>query len=322
MTETYDITIIGGGPVGLFTAFYANLRQAKVKIIESLPQLGGQPAILYPEKNILDIPAFPSLTGESLITNLLKQLQPFDTSICLNETVLSITQKEHLVVTTTKGQHHTKALIIAMGGGAFTPRPLEIDGAQHFSNIHYHVSAIEQYKNQDILVLGGGDSAVDWALAFEKLAKKTTLIHRRDSFRALEHSLKTLQQSQVQVLTPFLAQKLIGDNNQATHLLIKKAKSDETQTVSFDHLFVNYGFKSSVGTLKEWGLELNRHRILVNRKQETSLPGVYAVGDCCTYEGKVDLIAAGFGEAPTAVNNAIHLIRPEERVQPKHSTSL
>ena len=322
MTQLYDITIIGGGPVGLFTAFYAHLRQAKVKIIDSLPQLGGQPAILYPEKAILDIPAFPSLTGQELTDNLLAQLEPFDTAICLNETLIGLEKGEVITLTTNKGQHLTKALIIAMGGGAFRPRPLELENADQFANIHYHVSNLQQYADQEIVVLGGGDSAVDWALAFEKIAKKTSLIHRREAFRALEHSVADLKASDVDILTPYIPSQVKGQGDIATELVVQKVKSDEQITVPFDHLFVNYGFKSSVGTLKEWGLDLKRHRIIVNQKQETSIPGVYAVGDCCFYDGKVDLIATGFGEAPTAVNNAMHFINPTERVQPKHSTSL
>ena len=322
MTQLYDITIVGGGPVGLFTAFYAHLRQAKVKIIDSMPQLGGQPAILYPEKAILDIPAFPSLSGQELTDNLLSQLESFDTSICLNETVIGLEKGEVITLTTNKGQHLTKALIIAMGGGAFRPRPLELENADQFANIHYHVSNLQQYADQEIVVLGGGDSAVDWALAFEKIAKKTSLIHRREAFRALEHSVADLKASDVDILTPYIPSQVKGQGDIATELVVQKVKSDEQITVPFDHLFVNYGFKSSVGTLKEWGLDLKRHRIIVNQKQETSIPGVYAVGDCCFYDGKVDLIATGFGEAPTAVNNAMHFINPTERVQPKHSTSL
>ena len=322
MTQLYDITIVGGGPVGLFTAFYAHLRQAKVKIIDSMPQLGGQPAILYPEKAILDIPAFPSLSGQELTDNLLSQLEPFDTSICLNETIIGLEKGEVITLTTNKGQHLTNALIIAMGGGAFRPRPLELENADQFANIHYHVSNLQQYADQEIVVLGGGDSAVDWALAFEKIAKKTSLIHRREAFRALEHSVADLKASDVDILTPYIPSQVKGQGDIATELVVQKVKSDEQITVPFDHLFVNYGFKSSVGTLKEWGLDLKRHRIIVNQKQETSIPGVYAVGDCCFYDGKVDLIATGFGEAPTAVNNAMHFINPTERVQPKHSTSL
>ena len=322
MSELYDITIIGGGPVGLFAAFYANLRQAKVQIIDSLPQLGGQPAILYPEKQILDVPGFPNLTGEELTNRLLEQLKGFDTPAYLNETVLEI-EKENDVfkITTTKDTHSSKAVIIAMGGGAFKPRPLELDGVDSYENIHYHVSNIQQYAGKKVTILGGGDSAVDWALAFDKIAP-TTIVHRRDNFRALEHSVEELKHSLVQIKTPFVPSRLIGENGHATHLEITKVKSDETGMIPIDHLFVNYGFKSSIGNLKEWGVDLQRHKIKVNQKQETSLPGIYACGDCCFYEGKIDLIATGLGEAPTAVNNAINYIYPDKKVQPTHSTSL
>ena len=322
MSRLYDITIVGGGPVGLFAAFYAHLRQAKVQIIDSLPQLGGQPAILYPEKQILDVPGFPNLTGEELTNRLLEQLKGFDTPAHLNETVLDI-EKENDVfkITTTKGIHSSKAVIIAMGGGAFKPRPLELDGVDSYENIHYHVSNIQQYAGKKVTILGGGDSAVDWALAFEKIAP-TTLVHRRDNFRALEHSVQALQESSVTIKTPFIPSQLVGDGQTLNKLEITKVKSDESETIEVDHLFVNYGFKSSVGNLKNWGLDLNRHKIIVNSKQESSLSGIYSIGDCCYYEGKIDLIATGLGEAPTAVNNAINYIDPEQKVQPKHSTSL
>ena len=322
MSELYDITIVGGGPVGLFAAFYAHLRQAKVQIIDSLPQLGGQPAILYPEKKILDVPGFPNLTGEELTNRLLEQVNSFDTPIFLNETVLDIINNgDHFSIETTKGSHLSKTVIIAMGGGAFTPRPLELDGVDTYQNIHYHVSNIQQYAGQKVTILGGGDSAVDWALAFEKIAP-TTLVHRRDNFRALEHSVQALQESSVTIKTPFVPSQLLGDGQTLDKLEITKVKSDESESIEVDHLFVNYGFKSSVGNLKKWGLDLNRHKIIVNSKQESSQSGIYAIGDCCYYEGKIDLIATGLGEAPTAVNNAINYIYPEQKVQPKHSTSL
>ena len=322
MSELYDITIIGGGPVGLFAAFYANLRQAKVQIIDSLPQLGGQPAILYPEKQILDVPGFPNLTGEELTNRLLEQLKGFDTPAHLNETVLDIEKENDIFkITTTKGIHSSKAVIFAMGGGAFKPRPLELDGVDSYENIHYHVSNIQQYAGQKVTILGGGDSAVDWAIAFEKIAP-TTLVHRRDNFRALEHSVQALQESSVSIKTPFVPSQLMGDGQILNTLEITKVKSDETETIELDHLFVNYGFKSSVGNLKNWGLDLNRHKIIVNSKQESSQAGIYAIGDCCYYDGKIDLIATGLGEAPTAVNNAINYIDPQQKVQPKHSTSL
>ena len=309
MSELYDITIVGGGPVGLFAAFYAHLRQAKVQIIDSLPQLGGQPAILYPEKQILDVPGFPNLTGEELTNRLLEQLEGFETPVHLNETVLEIEKEDDVFkITTNKGNHTSKTVIIAMGGGAFKPRPLELEGVEGYDNIHYHVSNIQQYAGQK-------------ALAFEKIAP-TTLVHRRDNFRALEHSVQALQESSVTIKTPFVPSQLLGDGKTLDKLEITKVKSEETERIELDHLFVNYGFKSSVGNLKKWGLDLNRHKIIVNSKQESSQAGIYAIGDCCYYEGKIDLIATGLGEAPTAVNNAINYIDPEQKVQPKHSTSL
>lgn len=323
MSEIYDITIIGGGPVGLFAAFYAHLRQAKVKIIDSLPQLGGQPAILYPEKTILDVAGFPNITGEGLTASLLKQLALFDTTICLNETVLDIEKNDAIfTLRTNQAEHLTKAVLIAMGGGAFKPRALELEGADDFENIHYHVANINQYKGQNVAVLGGGDSAVDWSLAFEKVGAKTTIIHRRDNFRALEHSVEDLKNANVTIKTPYVPSGLVTEDDKVISLEITKVKSDEMEILPVDHLFVNYGFKSSVGNLKKWGLELNRHKILVDTKQATSVPGIYAAGDCCSYEGKIDLIATGFGEAPTAINNAVNYINPAEKVQPKHSTSL
>ena len=280
MSEIYDITIIGGGPVGLFAAFYGHMRQVKVKLIDSLPQLGGQPAILYPEKRILDVPGFTNLTVEELSQRLIDQLETFETDICLNETVLDIRKNEnHFLIETNKDQHFSRAVIIAMGGGAFKPRPLEVDGAEEFENVHYHVSNIQQYAGKQVAILGGGDSAVDWALAFEKIAP-TTLVHRRDNFRALEHSVEELKASSVSIQTPYVPSRLIGENGHASHLEISKVKS------------------------------------------ETSREGIYACGDCCFYEGKIDLIATGLGEAPTAVNNAINYIYPDKKVQPVHSTSL
>jgi len=232
MSQLYDITIVGGGPVGLFAAFYAHLRQAKVQIIDSLPQLGGQPAILYPEKQILDVPGFPNLTGEELTNRLLEQLKGFDTPAHLNETVLEIEKENDIFkITTTKGTHTSKAVIIAMGGGAFKPRPLELDGVDSYENIHYHVSNIQQYAGKKVTILGGGDSAVDWALAFEKIAP-TTLVHRRDNFRALEHSVQALQESSVSIKTPFVPSQLLGDGKTLDKLEITKVKSDESTSLS------------------------------------------------------------------------------------------
>ena len=210
MSEIYDITIVGGGPVGLFAAFYGNMRQVKVKLIDSLPQLGGQPAILYPEKNILDVPGFTNLTGEELSDRLIEQVKRFDTPIFLNETVEDIQKEGDLfTITTSRQVHQSKAVIIAMGGGALNHVLLISRGLKTsiMSTTMFQISS--NMKDSKWTVLGGGDSAVDWALAFDKIAP-TTIIHRRDNFRALEHSVEELKQSSVNIKTPFVPSRLMA----------------------------------------------------------------------------------------------------------------
>lgn len=326
MNEIYDITIIGGGPVGLFAAFYGGMRNAKVKIIDSLPQLGGQVSMLYPEKDIYDIPALPVITGEELTTNLTVQISRFNQTICLDEEVLDVVKQEDGIfeLTTSKEKHYSKAVIIAAGNGAFQPRKLEIDGAEKYERktLHYYVNNIEQFKDRNVVICGGGDSAVDWALTLEPIAKKVSLVHRRNKFRAHEHSISLLEQSSVEILTPFVPHALSGNDHQLDTVTLKEIRSDNEIEVEVDDFLVNYGFTSSIGPMKHWGFDVSRNEIPVNTKMETTIPGIYAIGDVCTYNGKIKLIATGFGEGPTAINNAMSYINPDERVQPMHSTSL
>ncbi|MFL2099674.1 NAD(P)/FAD-dependent oxidoreductase [Desemzia sp. FAM 23989] len=326
MNEIYDITIIGGGPVGMFAAFYGGMRNAKVKIIDSLPQLGGQVSMLYPEKDIYDIPVLPVITGEELISNLTVQNSRFDQTVCLDEEVLDVVKNDDEIfkLTTNKGKHYSKAVIIAAGNGAFQPRKLEIDDAEKYERktLHYYVNNIEQFKDRNVVICGGGDSAVDWALTLEPIAKKVYLVHRRNKFRALEHSISLLEKSSVELLTPFVPVALSGNHHQLDAVTLKEVRSDNEKEIEVDDFLVNYGFTSSIGPMKKWGFEVSRNEIPVNTKMETTIPGIYAIGDICTYEGKIKLIATGFGEGPTAINNAMSYINPDERVQPMHSTSL
>ncbi|MEY8445842.1 NAD(P)/FAD-dependent oxidoreductase [Enterococcus ratti] len=323
--EIYDITIIGAGPVGMFAAFYAGMRQAKTKIIDSLPQLGGQLAALYPEKYIYDIPGFPAIKANELVTNLEKQLTAFNHSFHLNEEVLSIAKEENLIeITTNKDTHYSKAVILTLGNGSFQPRKLKLSEATTFENhgLDYFVNNLMKYAGKKVAIAGGGDSAIDWALTLESIASEVYLIHRRTEFRGHEHSVNLLKNSSVNLLTPYLIDKLSGENGELSNIRLKMVKSDETIHLMVDSLIVNYGFTSTLDQLSSWGLESSRNAIVVNSDMSTSMPGVYAAGDICSYKGKVKLIATGFGEAPTAVNNALHFINPKERTQPGHSTSL
>lgn len=328
MTEKqYDITIIGGGPVGLFAAFYAGLRGMTVKIIESLSELGGQPAILYPEKVIYDIPAYPALTGAELTDNLIKQISRFEdrTTVCLKEEVQSFEKNNQgFTIQTNKGQHSSKAIIIACGNGAFAPRTLGLEGEESFAekNIFYNVHQLDQFAGKNVVICGGGDSAVDWALALYGLAESVTIVHRRDAFRAHEHSVELLKASGVKILTPYIPNQLIGENGQVSQIILQKVKSEDSLTLDLDALIVSFGFSTSNKNLKNWQLDYKRSSILVNHLYQTNQEGVFAIGDAADYEGKVDLIATGFGEAPIAVNQAINYIYPERDNRIVHSTSL
>ncbi|MGE7907594.1 NAD(P)/FAD-dependent oxidoreductase [Peribacillus sp. NPDC094092] len=323
--KVFDITIIGGGPVGLFTAFYAGMRQASVKVIESLPQLGGQLSALYPEKFIYDIAGFPKVRAQELIKNLTTQMEIFEPVICLEQAVKEVEKQEDGIfkITTNTEIHYSKTIIITAGNGAFQPRKLQIEGAEKYEskNLHYFVNDLSQYKDKQVIIFGGGDSAVDWALMLEPIATKVTLVHRRDKFRAHEHSEELLKNSSVDILTPFVLTELIGEE-QVEQVVLKKANGGEKKVLDVDDLLVTYGFVSSLGPIKGWGLEIEKNSIVVNSRMETNVEGIYAAGDICTYAGKVKLIASGFGEAPTAVSNAKVYIDPNTKVQAPHSTSI
>jgi thioredoxin reductase len=324
--KVYDITIIGGGPTGLFTAFYGGMRQASVKIIESLPQLGGQLSALYPEKYIYDVAGFPKIRAQELINNLKEQMSKFNPTVALEQSVEKLEKQEDgtFKLTTNKEVHYSKTIIITAGNGAFQPRRLELESAAQYErkNLYYFIEDLNQFADQNVVVFGGGDSAVDWALMLEPIAKQVSIVHRRDKFRAHEHSVENLFNSKVDVKTPYVPAELIGDENGIKQVVLETVNGEEKVTVDVDAVICNYGFVSSLGPIKEWGLEIEKNSIMVNSKMETNIPGIYAAGDICTYEGKVKLIACGFGEAPTAVNNAKAFIDPKAKIQPLHSSSM
>ncbi|WP_339228639.1 NAD(P)/FAD-dependent oxidoreductase [Oceanobacillus sp. FSL K6-2867] len=324
--QIYDVTIIGSGPTGLFTAFYGGMRQASVKIIESLPHTGGQLTALYPEKYIYDVAGFPKVRAQELIDRLEEQANMFNPEIVLGQAIETVERLEDdsFKLTSNTGEvHRTKTIIITAGNGAFQPRRLNIGESERFegANLHYYVKDMNQFKDKNVVLLGGGDSAVDWALMLEKVAKKVTLVHRRDQFRAHEHSVEQLKTSTVELLTPFTPSEIVA-SDKIDQIIFQEVKGDRTVELEVDDVICNYGFISSLGPIKNWGLEIEKNSIVVNTKMETNIPGIYAAGDICTYEGKVKLIVTGFGEGPTAINNAKNYIDPKARIQPKHSTAM
>jgi len=320
-----DIVIVGGGPVGMFAAFYGGMRQATVKIIESMPQLGGQLSALYPEKEIFDVAGFPRVKAQKLVDRLREQLDLFKPEICLEEKVLNVRKIEERLfeVTTDRTVHHARAVIITAGVGAFEPRKLELPGAEAYEgvNLHYFVNDMEKFRDKRVLISGGGDSAVDWALMLEPIASSVTLVHRRDKFRAHEHSVEKLKASSVNIITPAEIEALSG-SGRIERVTLKHGRSGETTEHEGDAVIVSFGCVSPLGPIEEWGLQIESGSIVVDSRMETSIPGIFAAGDIVTYPGKLKLIAVGFGEAPTAINNAKVYIDPTAKLSPGHSSNM
>jgi thioredoxin reductase (NADPH) len=323
-TEVYDLIIIGGGPIGIFAATYAKMRQAKVQLIESLNQLGGQVSALFAEKKIYDIPAYPIIKGSDLIQQLTEQEKQFQPEISLNETVQKIDRRtQYFTLTTTTRQINTRKVIIATGIGAFQPRRLKLPESDEFENkqLLYFVKDPHQFDNKDLVIAGGGDSAVDWALEFANQVKSLHIIHRRNNFRALESSVKQLHQTKAIFETPFLIDGLRKAPNGRVKIRLKEVRGQKQQEIIADYLLVNYGIISSNQYLDDWNLNAKHGLIPVDSCMQTAMAGIYAIGDAAFYPGKQNLIATGFGEAPTAVNHAMNQLYPERRL-PAHSTQL
>jgi thioredoxin reductase len=324
MSELFDLTIVGAGPSGLYAAYYAGFRGLKVKLVDSLEDLGGQITALYPEKYIFDVAGFPKIYGRDLVKGLVDQAKQYSPTICLGEVVndlKSVADKTY-EIKTQKATHFSKAVLITIGIGAFNPKRIPVVGIEKWEGkgLAYFVPDISVYDNQRVVIVGGGDSAVDWALNLLPRAKSVTLVHRRDGFRAHEESVNQLKQSKVQLKLFYEVKEVRGTSHIDSLVLINNQNKQE-EIAPTDRLLACLGFEASVGPVAKWGLHMDRNDIVVNTKMETNLPGVYAAGDVTFYPGKLKLIATGFGEAATAVNNAAAYLRPGTSVFPGHSSN-
>ncbi len=322
--DLYDVTIIGGGPVGLFVAYYAGFRTLRTKIVESLDALGGQITALYPEKVIYDVAGFPRILGRELVDNLVAQADQYHPTICTGETVEKLTRESDgtLTLTTDRQPHACRVLLITAGIGAFHPKTFkkpEIDSFEG-KGLYYFVKSFQDFKDKRVLIVGGGDSAVDWANGLVGIARSITIIHRRDQFRAHEDSVQKMLHSPIDVKVFYELRRLEGAGR-VERAVIYQNKTNADETLEVDAVIASLGFLSSLGPIQEWGLELESDSIRVNTRMETNVPGIYAAGDIVTYPGKVKLIATGFGEAATAVNNAAQYLNPKASVFPGHSSS-
>jgi len=324
--DIVDLAIIGGGPVGLYGAFYAGLRQMSVKIIDSLEVLGGQLMALYPEKFIYDVAGFPKVTAKELVNQLMEQGLQFGAIPCLGETVqtLDTNPDDHVfTLKTNKGTVHKARLIpIAGGVGSFTPRPVPIPDANKWlgRGLHYFVKDMSIFKDKRILILGGGDSAIDWANMLAPHTAAQTLIHRRDKFRAHEDSVEKMMQTKTHVMLFHEIKHIDGDEAGIRRATVFDNRTKAETTIEVDMIVSNFGFVSALGPIKEWGLTIEKNQIVVDRLMQTNRPRVFSAGDICTYEGKMKLIATGFGEAATAVNFGKTLLDPKAKLFPGHSS--
>jgi thioredoxin reductase (NADPH) len=321
--DLHDITIIGGGPVGLFGLFYAGMRGMKAKVIDSLAELGGQLAALYPDKYVYDMAGFRKVLARDLADGLKEQALQFSPTVCLEEKVVELRQENGLMVLATEAgrEHWTKTVLITAGVGAFAPRKLESPELARFEGhgLHYFIRSVEHFAGRRVLIAGGGDSAVDWALHIEPMAKEVTLIHRRETFRAHEDSLRKLRASRTKVLTFYELRTILGDSRVA-RAVIYDNRTQEEQALDVDDIIVNFGFRANLGPIKNWGLTIQGNSIVVNQRMETNIPGVYAAGDVVSFPGKLKLIATGVGEAATAVCTAKLLVDPNAHYFPGHSS--
>ena len=326
-----DITIIGGGPTGLFAAFYAGLRGVSCRIVDALPQLGGQLMALYPEKYIFDVGGLPRILAKDLAKNMIEQGTQFGPEVVLGAEVQQLVPEDgHIRLVTPHGDFLTKTVVITAGKGALNPRVLECPGWEEHTadggGVHTHERQPEDFRDKRVLQVGGGDSAVDWVLGLRGVAREVTLIHRRPEFRAHRASVVEMnaaaERGEVKVMTPYEVRTIHGEGGCVARATIYNNETNEDTDLQVDAVVALLGFKPDLGPIQHWGLELEKNTIKVSQLMETSVPGVWAAGDVVHYPGKLELIATGYGEAAIAVNNAVHYLNPKARVNPGHSTNL
>ena len=314
-----DLLIIGAGPTGLFAAYYAGFRGHRVAVVDSLPELGGQVTAMYPEKLIFDVAGFPAVKGRTLVEALVEQAATAKPEYLLDRTATGLAQDDDGVrVSLDDGTEvRAGAVIITAGIGKFSPRPLPAGEGWLGRGMEFFVPSFEPYAGKDVVIVGGGDSAFDWALNLTGIARSIALVHRRDAFRAHARTVQQVRESDVDIITKAQVTKLMGDG---TLEAVEIDVDGETVTRPAQALVAALGFVADLGPLQQWGIEVHKRHIVVDSAMRTNLPRVFAAGDVTEYDGKVRLIAVGFGEAATAVNNATVAIDPTAHVFPGHSS--
>ncbi|MFS3128588.1 NAD(P)/FAD-dependent oxidoreductase [Nocardioides sp. Bht2] len=325
-----DLIIIGAGPVGLFGAYYAGCRGLSVAIIDALDEVGGQVSAMYPEKEIFDIAGFPAIKGRELISSLTQQAGQFQPTYVCGERAEKLEPgttpqgEPTFDILCASGRRVTgRAVIITAGIGAFTPRSLGVGAEFEGRGLTYFVRDPSSCSEQDVVIVGGGDSALDWALLLEPIARSVTLVHRRDRFRAHESTVAAIRASSVRIVTGAEVVDVHGADAMTSLTLSGPSINDADANLPCDRLIAALGFVANLGPIHDWGIELaGRRHVVVDSAMRTSVPGIFSAGDITDYDGKVRLIAVGFGEVATAVNNAAVFINPDVGLFPGHSTDM
>jgi ferredoxin/flavodoxin---NADP+ reductase len=330
--EIRDITIIGGGPTGIFALFYAGMRRATAQIVDALPELGGQLTALYPEKYIFDVAGFPKILAKDLVRSLADQAAQFGQPIHLGHRVIGLEEANgQFVLVTEKDRFPTRSIVIAAGIGAFSPRRLPQQCAQPWygRGIYDVVTDPEAFRGQRVVIIGGGDSAFDWGVQLLDRAARVSIVHRSDRFRAHAATVGQFQdavaagRADLFTFHELLDIRCANDPEKFSHLELRDVKvKTNTRTIDADVVLPMLGFVSDRGVVTEWGMQIANDEIQVTSTMETGRPGIYAAGDVTTYPGKLKLIATGFAEAATAVNQAVHWVYPEKKVAPGHSSNM
>lgn len=325
--DLYDVTIIGAGPTGLFAAFYAGMRQLRTQIIDSLEEPGGALTAIYPEKYIYDVAGFPKVLAKDLVEQMYQQAMRQNPTVRLKEEVTGLARLEDgtFRMATPNGDRYSKTVIICGGVGAFEPKRIPAPGVDELEGkgVHYFAKRVEDFRDKKVVIVGGGDSAVDWAVTLEPVASEVTIIHR-SRFRAHESTVKELEESTVTCHYPGceVAEVEVGDHGRLAAVHFKNAEG-EINRIEADELIVSIGFVADLGPLKTWGFELQRNQIIVDKiTMESNIPGVFVAGDIAAYPAKFKLIATGAAEAVTAVNHAATIVNPGARLDPGHSTNI
>ncbi len=324
-SDVYDITIVGAGPVGLYGLYYTSMRDMRAKIVDSLPQVGGQLMALYPEKYIYDVPGFPKVLAKDFIRNLEDQAYQHNPTVCVNEKIVSLSKGEDgiFALTSEAGNVHlSRTVLVAAGIGAFVPKKLDIPRIDELEGrgLHYFVRDLSEFRDKTVLIVGGGDSAVDWALNLQPIARQVMLIHRSDRFRAHERSVEELHGSST-IVKLFHELKALHGEDYVEGVTIFDNRTGNEEELRVDALLMNIGFVANLGPIKSWGLDIAKNSVMVNSQMLTSIPGVFAAGDIVVHPGHLKLIAVGAAEAAVAVNNAKHYIDPAASVEPGHSSN-